>query len=136
MVPVILFLAAGLAKGGPDLPSGWAWLMLGLPLASALLQLWRPTRAGWHLAFGSFSLLILATAVIDLSLAVPRGLPPLSVSAAMVALFVVQFGVPAWLLWLAKPQGGRPTDRVLRAAVNGGPETGTLPGRPGGREAQ
>lgn len=104
LVPAILFLGVGLVNGGADLPSAWGLLLLGVPLALLLLQFFRPTKVGWRLGFGSFCLLILATAALDLSVAVPRGLPPLSASAAMVALFAVQFGVLAWMLWLAKPR--------------------------------
>ena len=110
LVPAVLFLGAGLINGGADLPGGWGLLVLGVPLALVLVQFSRPTKLGWCLAFGSFCLLILTTATLDLAVAVPRGVPPLSASAAIVVLFAVQFGVPAWLIWLAKPRGGHPSD--------------------------
>src|SRR5262245_37337528 len=112
MAPATLFLIAGLINGGGDLSRRWAVLLLGLPLAFWVVQLFRPTALGWRLAFGSFCLLILTTAVVDLTAAVPQRIPGLSASAAMVALFVLQFGVPAWLIWLAKPQEGQPTSQT------------------------
>lgn len=111
-MPAVLFLGAGLVNGGADLPGKWGVVVLGVPLALILVQCFRPTRLGWRLAFGSFCLLILTTAALDLTVAVPRGLPPLSASAAMVALFGLQFGVPAWLIWLAKPRSGHPSNHI------------------------
>ncbi len=111
LLPAILFLGTGLASGGADLPRNWGVLVLGVPLALLLAQIFRPTELGWRLAFGSFCFLILTTVILDLMVAVPRGLPPLSASAAMIALFALQFGVPAWLIWWAKPRGEHPKDR-------------------------
>ena len=105
LFPAILFLGAGLVSGGADLPRIWGLVALGLPLGLLILQFLRPTQSGWRLAFGSFCLLALGTAAYDLSVAVPRGLPSLSASTAMVVLFAAQFGVPAWLLWLSRPRG-------------------------------
>ena len=126
--PAIVFLFAGLLNGGADLPRIWGLIALGVPLGLLILLFLRPTQQRWRLAFGSFCLLIVATAVFDLSVAVPRGLPPLSASAAMVALFTVQFGVPAWLLWLAKPRGGQLSDSVSGTLSNRAVESDTGPG--------
>src|SRR5262245_36080888 len=117
LVPAILFLSAGLINGGADLSRGWALILLGLPLAFLLRQILRPTDLGWRLAFASFCLLILTTAIVDLTAAVPQRVPGLSASSAMVALFILQFGVPAWLIWLAKPRDSHPTGyaRALRS---------------------
>ena len=112
LLPAILFLGAGLVNGGADLPRTWGWVVLGVPFGLLILQFLRPTHLRWRLAFSSFCLMIVATAAFDLSVAVPRGLPPLSASAGMVALFAIQFGVPACLLWLAKPRGGQPSGSV------------------------
>ncbi len=125
LIPAILFLGAGLVNGGADLPGGWGLLVLAVPLASVVVQFTRPTKLGWRLAFGSFCLLILTTATLDLMVAVPRGLPPLSASAAMVVLFAVQFGVPAWLIWLAKPRGGHPSDHIPGLSSRRVHESGT-----------
>src|SRR5262245_37302546 len=108
LVPAILFLSAGLISGGADLSRGWTLILLGVPLVFLLGQLLRPTDLGWRLALGSFCLLIVTTAIVDLTAAVPQRIPGLSASAAMVALFVLQFGVPAWLIWLAKPPDSHP----------------------------
>lgn len=127
LFPAMLFLGAGLVSGGADLPRVWGLVGLGLPLGLLILQFLRPTQLGWRLAFGSFCLLALVTAASDLSVAVPRGLPSLSASAAMVALFVIQFGVPAWFLWLSRSRGdqGRgslraPHSNLVHKAENGG----------------
>ena len=108
-VPALVLLGAGLVQGGADLPRGWAVVVLGVPFMMTLLHLWRPTKQRWRLAFGSFCLLILTTLVVDLSGAIPERVPALPASVLMVALFVIQFGVPAWLLWLADPGTRRPT---------------------------
>jgi len=109
LVPVILFLVAGLVNGGADLSGGWGLLMLGIPITLALVQVARPTRQGWRLAAGSFALLVVATVVIDLMLAAANGFPPMADRLTMVALFALQFGIPAGLLWLARPRGGAAT---------------------------
>ena len=127
-VPALVFLGAGLVQGGADLPRSWALFVLGVPFVLTLLQFLRPTRRGWRLAFGSFCLLILTTVLIDLTGAIPRRVPPLPASALMVVLFLIQFGFPAWMLWLANPDVSRPTQRRTQpSAASAATEPGDMP---------
>jgi len=104
LIPLILFLALGLAQGGADLPTGWGLLMVVAPLALALLQVCRPTVLGWRLAFVSFCVLVGATLAINLARAASDASPSVSAAAGFAAMFVTHFGVATWFLWLARPR--------------------------------
>lgn len=104
LLPVILFLVLGVAQGGADLPEGWGLFVLVVPLALALVQVYRPTVLGWRLAFASFCLLIGATLAINVARAGSDASPSLSAAAGFAAMFVTHFGVAMWLLWLARPR--------------------------------
>ena len=107
LVPVILFLVAGLAVGGQDLPRGWASPLIFAPLALLTLQLLRPTALGWRIALGSFGVLMSATVALNMVRANLGGLPSASSVAGFAAMFVLHFGVLVWLLWLARPRDVR-----------------------------
>ena len=107
LVPVILFLVAGWAMGGQDLPRGWASPLFLAPLALLTLQLLRPTALGWRMALGSFGVLMSATVALNMVRANLGGLPSVSSVAGFAAMYVLHFGVLVWLLWLARPRDVR-----------------------------
>lgn len=104
LFPLVAFLAAGLLKGGADLPKGWAVLIVIVPLVLASLQLCRPTTLGWRLILVSFCLLTVVTIAINLALAAPEGWPSVSAVASFLLFFTGHFGLAMWLLWLARPR--------------------------------